>query len=1188
MMRYRSAALAAILALAASAVTALGATAAPLPAEPAPAATGQVVVGDFEPGSPDWDVYTTGAASGAITLATEAPASGAGHGRIEASVPTGTFELARWPGQIEATALELQVRTADVDLVTLRLQDSTGQAHQQRVAVEPDAEGWQTLRLEDFTSGDGYLHFGGADDGVWHGPLRAFSVILDTWSFREGSTAGTLDIDAVVAEVDVVTAPLALQTLARGNVFHTGDDVAVAFTGDDVVELSWTVRDAHGTVVDQGAAPAADLEGTLPFGVTDPGWYTADVVGTTADGTRYLVGTDLAVLEPLPADFVRDPRFGVATHYGQSWPLETAALVADAGFGLARDEAYWAGQETTPGQIVWQDKVVAYQDEFEDLGLGHFRVLSYGNPLYFPDEAPTTPEGREAFARYAVATVAELGVEGNYFEVWNEWNWRDLDGPAAGSASQYVALLQVVHDAVKAEYPDAVLVGPALAPMNDWQDWFSEFADLGGLELIDAVSTHPYTHPNAPEGSSRFQGQYGALRTIMGEHGHADMPLLLSEVGWPTAETAVGVDEATQARLMVRGQLTAFADGAQNFTIYDFMDDGTDAGEVEHRFGIVRNTDDPRGAWVPKPAYVTSAVMNRMLAGLPFESSGDLGDDAWDVVFSDGNRTVHAAWATVPTTAAFAATGPVTVTDAYGGAVELAPDSDGLVHVSLDEEPIYVEGAVTAASVSDAYRFDIEPEVAGTPATGHVVVDRTGRAGIELELEPVGGDSASASVGAGQSATVDVAYLPQSSGAERTYSVLARVDGVAVALLRTTGSPTPALSITGVHGVDSDGQVLRLQVTNATPTAITLDGVDVAVGDERTRLGDGESVPATGTVVLSVPIAPTEPTDWTATVLTITGTPATASGTLTPLGEPVAVPAVGVDVDGVADPAVLELAAQEVGVEEAPALPGWEGPADSSASIWLTHDDENLYLTLRAQDDVHAQPSTGGDIWQGDSVQIGLVAGAPGEDPVPQEIGVALTDAGEVVVHRWAPADVAGTPAGVTAAVVRDEGAATTTYEVAISWAEIGIDPAGRLLASTVVLNENDGSGREGWLSWGLGLAETKNVSLFNALVLAVTDEPLPPVTLRISVRPQCWGAEAVIAVHVVNTSEVPLDIRMTTDYGSHKLTGTAPGAAGYHGFTSGAGAVDAGSVTVAAYAWNDGQPVYERFTVAYEAVTCA
>lgn len=105
--------------------------------------------------------------------------------------------------------------------------------------------------------------------------------------------------------------------------------------------------------------------------------------------------------------------------------------------------------------------------------------------------------------------------------------------------------------------------------------------------------------------------------------------------------------------------------------------------------------------------------------------------------------------------------------------------------------------------------------------------------------------------------------------------------------------------------------------------------------------------------------------------------------------------------------------------------------------------------------------------------------------------------------------------------------------------------------------------------------------------------EPQPPpapndgVDLRVSARSQCWGEQAVVAVHAVNLTDHRADIRFTTDVGQQKFTGVFPGAAVYHGFQSGAASLPAGSAVVAGYSWYDGKGHYERYTVPYEAVTC-
>jgi hypothetical protein len=81
-------------------------------------------------------------------------------------------------------------------------------------------------------------------------------------------------------------------------------------------------------------------------------------------------------------------------------------------------------------------------------------------------------------------------------------------------------------------------------------------------------------------------------------------------------------------------------------------------------------------------------------------------------------------------------------------------------------------------------------------------------------------------------------------------------------------------------------------------------------------------------------------------------------------------------------------------------MTGYGGPAHLSGNVWFTYDQKNLYMTARIHDDVVAQPTSGGEIWQGDSIQFAVGAGTPGEQTAWSELGTALTQAGPEV-WRW-------------------------------------------------------------------------------------------------------------------------------------------------------------------------------------------
>jgi hypothetical protein len=81
--------------------------------------------------------------------------------------------------------------------------DSTGQTHQQSITIQPTGE-WQEIAVSDFDSGTNYLHFGGANDGVWHGPATRVGLVLDKGGLTSGRTTGGVRFDEIVATIQDV------------------------------------------------------------------------------------------------------------------------------------------------------------------------------------------------------------------------------------------------------------------------------------------------------------------------------------------------------------------------------------------------------------------------------------------------------------------------------------------------------------------------------------------------------------------------------------------------------------------------------------------------------------------------------------------------------------------------------------------------------------------------------------------------------------------------------------------------------------------------------------------------------------------------------------------------------------------------------------------------------------------------
>ncbi|RIQ13641.1 glycosyl hydrolase [Jiangella rhizosphaerae] len=109
-------------------------------------------------------------------------------------------QISRPVPNLNLTALTFWVRATTVRRVGLRVTDSTGQTHQQNLTFTPSGA-WQEIAVTDFDSGSGYLHFGGANDGVWHGPATRVGLVLDKAGLVAGRTAGGVRFDEVVATV---------------------------------------------------------------------------------------------------------------------------------------------------------------------------------------------------------------------------------------------------------------------------------------------------------------------------------------------------------------------------------------------------------------------------------------------------------------------------------------------------------------------------------------------------------------------------------------------------------------------------------------------------------------------------------------------------------------------------------------------------------------------------------------------------------------------------------------------------------------------------------------------------------------------------------------------------------------------------------------------------------------------------
>ncbi|MBN8527559.1 MAG: hypothetical protein J0M02_19675, partial [Planctomycetes bacterium] len=155
----------------------------------------------------------------------------------------------------------------------------------------------------------------------------------------------------------------------------------------------------------------------------------------------------------------------------------------------------------------------------------------------------------------------------------------------------------------------------------------------------------------------------------------------------------------------------------------------------------------------------------------------------------------------------------------------------------------------------------------------------------------------------------------------------------------------------------------------------------------------------------------------------------------------------------------------------------WKGPQDCSAQVWLARGDGRLRIRVAVRDDVHHQAGPAQDSWRGDGIQLAIQV--PGQVGF-WEVGAARGNDGAALSHVWIrPKDGALQAADVTVTTAMRDGG--LDYDIAIPLTGLGIDDAAleRGVRFNLIVNDNDGGLREGFVRIAPGIGERKDPAQF-------------------------------------------------------------------------------------------------------------
>ncbi|OLT46136.1 discoidin domain-containing protein [Cellulosimicrobium sp. CUA-896] len=96
-----------------------------------------------------------------------------------------------------------------------------------------------------------------------------------------------------------------------------------------------------------------------------------------------------------------------------------------------------------------------------------------------------------------------------------------------------------------------------------------------------------------------------------------------------------------------------------------------------------------------------------------------------------------------------------------------------------------------------------------------------------------------------------------------------------------------------------------------------------------------------------------------------------------------------------------------------------------------------------------------------------------------------------------------------------------------------------------------------------------------------------PELDLDVVAEPRCLGGNAYLAVRAANGEDSPVDVTLTTAFGTHEVADVAPGANAYQAFPVRSADVESGTVTVTGTAAIDGEDVTSTVDVEHDALAC-
>lgn len=159
---------------------------------------------------------------------------------------------------------------------------------------------------------------------------------------------------------------------------------------------------------------------------------------------------------------------------------------------------------------------------------------------------------------------------------------------------------------------------------------------------------------------------------------------------------------------------------------------------------------------------------------------------------------------------------------------------------------------------------------------------------------------------------------------------------------------------------------------------------------------------------------------------------------------------------------------------------------DIDASFTLSWQKDALKLVVEVVDDRMFQKDSGSETWQGDSVQVAFQNLARDASPKSgTEYLLALTENGPSVYRESSQIKLPTQQKSEVSLDVKREGT-KTVYTADFPVKELGFKTLApeTVFAFSILVNDNDGAGRKGYMRWGDGIGSGKNPAEYNWVIV--------------------------------------------------------------------------------------------------------